>query len=132
MKSEFKALLVTEDNGNYKKEIVTLNTDDLSKNDLLIKVEYSSINYKDALSSSGNRGVTKQYPHVPGVDAVGTVIESISNKIPVASKVLVTGYDLGMNTWGGLESIFLYQNLGLHYCQKSYLQKNQCVLEPLV
>lgn len=74
MKSEFKALLVTEDNGNYKKEIVTLNTDDLSKNDLLIKVEYSSINYKDALSSSGNRGATKQYPHFPGVDAVGTVI----------------------------------------------------------
>lgn len=101
MKLEFKALLITEDNGNCKKEIVSLNIDDLSKNDLLIKVEYSSINYKDALSSSGNKGVTKQYPHIPGIDAAGTVIESVSDKFPVGSKVLVTGYDLGMNTWGG-------------------------------
>lgn len=68
---------------------------------MLIKVEYSSINYKDALSSSGNKGVTKQYPHIPGIDAAGTVIESVSDKFPVGSKVLVTGYDLGMNTWGG-------------------------------
>ncbi len=101
MKSDYKVLLITEDSGTYNRKIVTLNTDDLPKNDLLVKVKYSSVNYKDALSSSGNKGVTKQYPHVPGIDAVGTVIESVSDKFPVGSDVLVTGYDLGMNTWGG-------------------------------
>lgn len=101
MKMDYKALLVTENNGAYDKKIVTLNTNDLPKNDLLVKVKYSSINYKDALSSSGNKGVTKHYPHVPGIDAVGTVIESASDKFAVGSDVLITGYDLGMNTWGG-------------------------------
>lgn len=101
MKSDYKALLITEDNGIYNKKVVTLNTDDLPKNDLLVKVKYSSVNYKDALSASGNKGVTKKYPHIPGIDAVGTVVESVSDKFPVGSDVLVTGYDLGMNTWGG-------------------------------
>lgn len=101
MKAEYKALLITEDRSIYNKKIVTLNINDLPKNDLLVKVKYSSINYKDALSASGNKGVTKQSPHIPGIDAVGTVIESVSDKYPVGSKVLVTGYDLGMNTWGG-------------------------------
>lgn len=101
MKSEYKALLITEDNGTYNKKVVMLDTNDLPKNDLLVKVKYSSINYKDALSSSGNKGVTKQYPHIPGIDAVGTVVESVSDKFPVGSEVLITGYDLGMNTWGG-------------------------------
>ncbi|MBF0761832.1 YhdH/YhfP family quinone oxidoreductase [Dysgonomonas mossii] len=101
MKMDYKALLVTENNGAYDKKIVTLNTNDLPKNDLLVKVKYSSINYKDALSSSGNKGVTKHYPHVPGIDAVGTVIESASDKFALGSDVLITGYDLGMNTWGG-------------------------------
>lgn len=101
MDSEFRALLITENEANYSKEVVTLNINSLVKNDLLVKVEYSSINYKDALSSIGNRGVTKKYPHVPGIDAVGTVIKSVSDRIPKGSKVLITGYGLGMNTWGG-------------------------------
>lgn len=111
MKAEYKALLITEDRSIYNKKIVTLNINDLPKNDLLVKVKYSSINYKDALSASGNKGVTKQYPHIPGIDAVGTVIESVSDKYPVGSEVLVTGYDLGMNTWGGFgEYIFIPQS----------------------
>lgn len=101
MRSEFKALLITEDDNKYKKEIVTVDINKLEKNDLLIEVEYSSINYKDALSAAGNKGVTRKYPHIPGVDAVGKVLESTSAKFPVGSNVLVTGYDLGMNTWGG-------------------------------
>lgn len=63
-------------------------------NQVLIRVTHSSLNYKDALSATGNRGVTKKYPHTPGIDAVGRTVKD-------DKPVLVTGYDLGMNTDGG-------------------------------
>ena len=63
-------------------------------NQVIINVTHSSLNYKDALSASGNRGVTRSFPHTPGIDAAG-VLESSGDS------VLVTGYDLGMNTAGG-------------------------------
>lgn len=68
---------------------------------MLINVKYSSLNYKDALSAIGNRGVTRKYPHTPGIDAAGVVVESLSEKFKVGDQVIVTGYDLGMNTSGG-------------------------------
>lgn len=101
MNNTFKALVVNESTDGFTKEIQEINLPDLPKNDLLIKVNYSSINFKDALSASGNKGVTRKFPHIPGIDATGTVVESISEKFPVGTKVLVTGFDLGMNTWGG-------------------------------
>lgn len=73
----------------------------MPEGDVLIRVGYSSLNYKDALSASGNRGVTKNYPHTPGVDAAGIVEESLSENFHPGDKVIVTGYDLGMNTPGG-------------------------------
>jgi len=101
MNLTYKALQVTEAGGQYLTNIVTLNTADLPKADVIIKVDYSSVNYKDALSASGNKGVTRSYPHVPGVDAAGTVISSNAAGINTGDKVLVTGFDLGMNTPGG-------------------------------
>jgi len=74
---------------------------DLPKGDVLIKVHYSSLNYKDALSAVGNKGVTRRYPHTPGIDAAGTVEESQAPDFKPGDEVLVTGYDLGMNTAGG-------------------------------
>ena len=68
---------------------------------MLIKVSYSSLNYKDALSASGNKGVTRTYPHTPGIDAVGEVVKSNSSDFKDGDKIIVTGYDLGMNTYGG-------------------------------
>ncbi|MCT4639324.1 MAG: YhdH/YhfP family quinone oxidoreductase [Bacteroidales bacterium] len=102
MSNEFRALRVTEKDGEYIRDIKTLNISDLPEGDLLIYVEYSSLNYKDALSCSGNKGVTRNYPHTPGIDAVGIVKETNSNKFIVGDKVIVTGFDLGMNTDGGL------------------------------
>jgi acrylyl-CoA reductase (NADPH) len=101
METLFNALLVTEKDGKFVKEVSQLAVDQLPENDLLIKVSYSSINFKDALSASGNKGVTRKFPHVPGVDASGIVIRSNSPDFSVGDKVLVTGFDLGMNTWGG-------------------------------
>ena len=68
---------------------------------LLIRVKYSSLNYKDALSAKGAKGITKLYPHTPGIDAAGVIEESSTSSFPKGTKVIVTGYDLGMNTSGG-------------------------------
>ncbi|MBP9616236.1 MAG: YhdH/YhfP family quinone oxidoreductase [Aliarcobacter sp.] len=71
------------------------------ENEIVIKVTYSSLNYKDALSSVGNPGVTRTFPHITGIDVAGTVYESTSSIFKVGERVLVTGYDMGMNTNGG-------------------------------
>ncbi len=71
------------------------------ENEIVIKTTYSSLNYKDALSSVGNPGVTRKFPHVTGIDVAGVVHETTSDAFVVGDKVLVTGYDLGMNTDGG-------------------------------
>ncbi len=99
--TEFKAWQVRESNGEYQGSEQTLNTADLPDNDVLIKVSHSSLNYKDALSASGNKGVTRNFPHTPGIDAAGEVVDSATGEPAVGSKVIVTGYDLGMNTAGG-------------------------------
>ncbi|UVE19499.1 YhdH/YhfP family quinone oxidoreductase [Pseudomonas sp. LS44] len=99
---KFKALQVCEEaGGEFSRQIVERDTADLPAGDLLIRVRYSSLNFKDALSASGNRGVTKAYPHTPGIDAAGEVVESSVNEFSVGDEVIVTGYDLGMNTAGG-------------------------------
>ncbi len=98
----FKALVAEE---NQEKEFILTIQDrsisDLPEGDLLIRVSYSSLNYKDALSASGNRGVTRSYPHTPGIDAAGIVIKSGTEAFRPDDSVIVTSYDLGMNTDGG-------------------------------
>lgn len=101
MTKAFKALYISQEEGNFKKEIKDLNISDLPENDVLIRVSYSSLNYKDALSASGNKGVTRKFPHVPGIDAAGIVEKSNTSDFKEGDSVLVTGFDLGMNTWGG-------------------------------
>jgi len=98
----FKAMVVTEvENDRFVRNIEDRHLDDLPKGDVLVNVEYSSLNYKDVLSAIGNRGVTKNYPHTPGIDAAGRVVESLSKDFKAGDAVIVTSYDLGMNTSGG-------------------------------
>lgn len=99
--SSYKALVVHDQDGEFVREIEEKNTDDLPEGDVLIRVAYSSLNYKDALSATGNKGVTRNYPHTPGIDAVGEIVESKDEAWSVGERVIVTGYDLGMNTSGG-------------------------------
>ena len=99
----FKALQISEDsNKQYLKTIVHPQISDLPTGEVLVRVHYSTLNYKDALSSVGNKGVTRNYPHTPGIDAAGIVVESQSSDFKVGDEVIVTSYDLGMNTSGGL------------------------------
>ena len=100
-KTEFKAYIVKEAEGKFYPEIKSEKLENLTDNDVLINVKYSSLNYKDALSATGNKGITKKYPHIPGIDAAGIVVSSKSERFSVGEEVIVTGYDLGMNTPGG-------------------------------
>ena len=99
----FNALVVEEtSDGSFTKNIQQRNVSDLPDNDLLIEVHYSSLNYKDAMSAAGNKGITKNFPHTPGIDAAGIVVSDKSGTFKAGQKVVIFGYDLGMNTAGGL------------------------------
>ncbi len=74
----------------------------LKSNQVLIRVVYSSLNYKDALSANGHKGITRSFPHIPGIDAAGTIVSDCTGTFDEGEEVLVTGFDLGMNTHGGL------------------------------
>lgn len=98
----FKAMIVAETaEGAFERCIGERTIAELPQGDVLIRVQYSSLNYKDALSASGNKGVTRHYPHTPGIDAAGEVVLSDDDRFRKGDPVLITGYDLGMNTAGG-------------------------------
>ncbi len=102
MENFYKAYWITEEpDGSFKRRIEKLPMSNLPDSEVLIKVAYSSLNYKDALSATGNKGVTKKYPHTPGIDAAGYVVHSKTEAFHEGEEVIVTGYDLGMNTFGG-------------------------------
>lgn len=99
---KYKALVAEKrENGEMDLSVQSQKTSDLPGHNVLIRVHYSSLNYKDALSASGNPGVTKSYPHTPGIDAAGVVEWSDDDRYGAGDKVIVTGYDLGQNTPGG-------------------------------
>lgn len=98
----FKALRITESpDGKFERNIVSMDMEELPPGELLVRVLYSSLNYKDALSATGNKGITKKYPHTPGIDAAGIVELSRNELFAVHDEVIVSGHDLGMNTSGG-------------------------------
>ena len=105
MSNTYNAFVVDEIEDQFKSSIKLLPLPELKDGFVLIDVLYSSLNYKDALSASGNKGVTKAYPFTPGIDAVGRIRQSKDNNLKEGDEVIVTGYDLGMNTNGGFGEI---------------------------
>lgn len=99
--STYQALWVTE-TPQFQQRVIERSLADLPDGEVLIRVHYSSLNYKDALSATGNRGVTRTFPHTPGIDAAGVVEYSKVTEFTAGDEVIVTGYDLGMNTYGGM------------------------------
>ena len=93
----FKAFVVREnDDGQITRSIENKSISDLPIGDVLIQVKFAGLNYKDALSASAHKGITKAFPHTPGVDASGIVRKSSSTDFIEGDEVMVTGYDLGM------------------------------------
>ena len=97
----FKALQTRETEAGYSNVLVDRELSELGEGGVLVRVQWSSLNYKDALSATGNKGVTRQFPHTPGIDAVGVVEEASDGPFSAGDAVICTGYDLGMNTDGG-------------------------------
>ena len=98
---QYSAYYVEEKDGSFSSSISQLELQKPAEGFVQIKVSYSSLNYKDALSASGNKGVTRNYPFVPGIDAAGIITDGNSSQFEDGDEVIVTGYDMGMNTPGG-------------------------------
>lgn len=98
---KYSAYYVEEIDGVFSASISELELKKPSDGFVQIQVSCSSLNYKDALSASGNKGVTRNYPFVPGIDAAGTITDANSSQFSEGDEVIVTGYDMGMNTPGG-------------------------------
>ena len=102
----FQALWTSENaEGILTTTMQELPIETLAANQVRIRVQYSSLNYKDALSASGHRGITRDFPHIPGIDAAGIVVADASGHFQLGDEVLVTGFDLGMNSHGGLSEL---------------------------
>ena len=102
MSKKFKALMIRQDGANFIRSIEQRNINELPKGEVLIRVHFSSLNYKDGLSCSGVKTVTRHYPHTPGIDAAGVIESTNVDKFKVGDHVVVISFDLGMNTPGGL------------------------------
>ena len=98
---QYSAYYVEEKDGAFSTSISELELEKPADGFVQIKVSHSSLNYKDALSASGNKGVTRNYPFVPGIDAAGIISDGNSSQFAEGDEVIVTGYDMGMNTPGG-------------------------------
>ena len=99
--STFKALLATQESGEFQAGIRDVPSDMLPAGEVLVRVQYSSLNYKDGLAVSGRPGLIRKYPMVPGIDLAGIVEESASPQFRPGDAVVLTGAGAGETMWGG-------------------------------
>ena len=99
--SQFRAFRIARTETGLVRSIVNRDVSELPAGDVLIDVRYSSVNFKDGLSATGNPGVTRNFPHTPGIDAAGVVVASDAATVAPGDEVIVIGFDLGMSTSGG-------------------------------
>ena len=97
----FRAFRLEKGEDGFTRSIIEREESELPAGDLLIEVKYSSLNFKDGLSATGNPGVTRNFPHTPGIDAAGVVVESGHDDFAPGDEVIAIGFDLGMGTSGG-------------------------------
>ena len=101
MTDTFKALVLTQEDGKTVSTLRQLRDADLPEGDVLLAVEYSSLNYKDGLAVTGKGKIVRQWPLVPGIDLAGRVLESASPDYSAGDKVVLTGWGVGEKYWGG-------------------------------
>ena len=101
MSDSFKALVINQEGENFIREIKTLEKSFLKHGDVLVKVDYSGLNYKDALILKNGARLVKEFPHIPGIDFSGTVTESENNNFKVGDEIILTGWRVGEIFYGG-------------------------------
>ena len=97
----FRALRVDRTEDGFQRAVVDLTDDDLPEGDVLVDVEYSTVNYKDGLAVTDTAPVVRNFPMVPGIDLAGTVSASDDPEVSVGQRVVVNGWGIGEETWGG-------------------------------
>lgn len=102
-------LVTKSESGEISRSITSRPISELPPGELLVRVAYSSLNYKDALAASGHPGVVRRFPHVPGIDAAGVVVESASPQFAPGDEVVITGFELGADRWGGYADLIRVQ-----------------------
>ncbi|WP_186668440.1 acryloyl-CoA reductase [Sporosarcina sp. BP05] len=98
---DFRALVVNKDEDTFTVNVTNLTVNDLPEGNVLIKVAYSSINYKDGLAATPKGNIVTSYPHVPGIDLVGTVVSSQDSRYREGDEVIATSYEIGVSHYGG-------------------------------
>src|SRR5205085_10403880 len=97
MSTPFRAFVVNKTGDRFTAQVQQLTQADLPPGEVLIRVAYSSVNYKDALACTPEGRIVRSYPFVPGVDLAGTVVESSNSRFHEGDKVIATSYDLGVS-----------------------------------
>ena len=101
MSDKFKALVINQEGENFHREIKTIDKSFLKHGDVLVKVDYSGLNYKDALILKNGARLVKEFPHIPGIDFSGKVVESQNNKFKEGDEIILTGWRVGEIFFGG-------------------------------
>ncbi len=105
MNEPFKALVARKESDNISLAVENMSIDDLSPGEVVVKVAYSSVNYKDGLACDPKSRVARSYPLIPGIDLTGTVMQSEDGRFRAGDEVLVTGYGLGVSHSGGFSEL---------------------------
>jgi len=105
MSDKFKALLINQEGENFIREVKFIDKSFLKHGDVLVKVDYSDLNYKDALILNNGAKLVKEFPHIPGIDFSGTVLESDNSKFKKDDEVILTGWRVGEIYFGGYSQL---------------------------
>ena len=128
MKDKFKALVLNKSGEDFSREIKTVDKSFFKNGNVIIKIEYSGLNYKDALILKNGAGLVKEYPHIPGIDFSGKVVESESSDFKVGDDVLLTGCRVGEIYPGGYSEFVKVKSEFLIKTPKSISNKNAMIL----
>ena len=101
MPKKFKAIVIDNQNENFTRQVKEIDTDTLKDGNVLVKIDYSGLNYKDALILNNGGRIVKKYPFIPGIDFSGTVEESEDDKFKKGDRIILTGFRVGEVYFGG-------------------------------
>lgn len=105
MSDNFKALIVNQEGENFTREVKSIDKSFLKHGDVTVKVDYSDLNYKDGMILKNGGRLVKEFPHIPGIDFSGTVLESENQKFKIGDEIILTGWRVGEAFFGGYSQI---------------------------
>ena len=105
MSDNFKALIINQEGENFTREIKSIDRSFLKHGDVTVKVDYSDLNYKDGMILKNGGRLVKEFPHIPGIDFSGTVLESENQKFKTGDEIILTGWRVGEAFFGGYSQI---------------------------